>query len=402
MWLRPTLLVLALVASTLARGQDANPPERVLRLNYVEGVVGLQAADAREPTTLPDRPLIPGDRLITQDGGRAELALDTSAIRLDERSELRIEALAAASVRLDLDHGVASLRLRELLEGETFEVATTNASITLREPGEYRVEAAATDLTVLTVRGGAADVETAVGPVRIASGQRVRLEGRDAQVSLEPTSSTDDFDDWVLDREVQVAEAAPSLYGFDARDSYDELDRNGDWYDDPGYGSVWIPAYAYGGWNQFSHGHWERSGMYGWSWMSSTPWGFFTFNSGRWAYLHDRNRWCWVPGQRPYTPRVAQETHPFGHSSRGAAESRHADDGGSAISQPRGEPRAQPRREVHVFNSSPRNPPQQPTAATQNHPATLRTSGSSSTQTSSRSSTAPRTSVFATPSYQQP
>jgi hypothetical protein len=386
----------------LAWGQAPQTPERVLRLSYVEGEVGLQAANERAPTTLPDRPLIPGDRLFTQDGGRAELSLDTCAIRLDERTELRVETLDATSVRMDLHQGVASLRLRELLEGETFEIATANASITLREPGEYRVEVPEANLTVLTVHDGAADVATAAGPLRIASGQRVRLEGREAHASLEPPSSTDDFDDWVLDREVRVAEAAPAPYGFEERDRYDELDRNGDWYDDSGYGRVWMPNYGYGSWDQFSHGHWQRSGMYGWSWMSSAPWGFFTFHSGRWAYLHDRNRWCWVPGQPAHTPRVARETHPFGHSSRGAADSRHADNGGSAMNQPRGESRAQPRREVHVFSSGPRNPPQQPAATTQSHTATMRPSGSSNTRTSVPSSTAPRSSVFAAPKYQQP
>ena len=132
---------------------------------------------------------------------------------------LRVETLDAATVRVDLHQGVASLRLRELLEGETFEIATANASITLSEPGEYRVEAQESDVTVLTVRGGVADVATADGPVRIASGQRVRLEGREAQASLEPPAAADHFDDWVLDREVRMAEAAPSYTALNASDS---------------------------------------------------------------------------------------------------------------------------------------------------------------------------------------
>jgi hypothetical protein len=397
MRLHTAVLAFALAAPSLAWGQAAEIPERVLRLSYVEGVVGLQAEDAREPTTLPDRPLIPGDRLITQDGGRAELALDTSAVRLDERTELRIEALEATSVRMGLSHGVASLRLRELLEGETFEIATTNASITLREPGEYRVEAQASDLTVITVRGGAADVATAAGPVRVASGQRVRLEGREAQASLEPAPQTDDFDDWVLDREVRIAEVAPSSYGFDERANYDELDRNGDWYDDSNYGHVWMPNYAYGSWDPYGHGQWQRYG-YGWSWISSAPWGFFTFNSGRWAFLHDRNRWCWVPSPHP-TPHVARETHPFGHVQR-VADPRYTDDGGAAMLQPRGESRGKPSREVRVSGSTPQNPsPAQPAATPQSHTATMRPSSSSNTRTSSPSTTAPRSSVFAAPSY---
>ncbi len=401
MRLHTAVLALALAAPSLAWSQAPETPERVLRLSYVEGDVGLQAANERAPTIRPDRPLIPGDLLITQDDGRAELALDSSAIRLDERTELRVEALDATSVRVILHQGVASLRLGELLKDETVEIATANASITLREPGEYRVEVPEANLTVLTVRDGAADVATPAGPVRIAGGQRVRLEGREAQARLEPPSSTDDFDDWVLDREVQLAEVAPEPYGFEERDRYDELDRNGDWYDDSAYGRVWISNYGHGSWDQFSHGRWHRNG-YGWSWVSAAPWGYLTFHSGRWAFLHDRNRWCWVPGQPAHSPRVARETHPFGHSSRGTVDSRRPDDGHPAMSLPRSESSAQPDRGVPIFSSGSRNSPPQPAATTPSRTATMRPSGSSNTRTSAPSSTAPRSSVFASPSYQQP
>ena len=139
---------------------------------------------------------------------------------------------------------------------------------------------------MLTVRGGVADVATAAGPVRVASGQRVQFEGREAQASLEPAPATDDFDKRVLDREVQLAEVMTAPNGFEGQDAYAELDGNGDWYDDSNYGHVWMPHYAYGGWDPYGYGQWQHSG-YGWSWASSAPWGFFTFNSGRWAYLHD-------------------------------------------------------------------------------------------------------------------
>ena len=422
MKLPTAVLALALAAPSLAWGQAAETPERVLRLSYVEGVVQLQAEDAPAPTTLPNRPLIPGDRLITQDGGRAELALDTSAVRLDAGSELRVETLEPTSVRMDLNHGIASLRLRELLEGETFEIATANASITLSEPGEYRVEAQASDITVLTVRGGVADVATAAGPVRISTGQRVRLEGIEAQASLEPPASSDDFDDWVLDREVQLADVMTAPNGFEGQDAYAELDRNGEWYDDSSYGHVWMPSYAYGGWDPYGYGQWQQSG-YGWSWASSAPWGYFTFGSGRWAYLHDRNRWCWVPSPHWREPRVASETHPFGHNPRPAVDPRNTGGGSNTpIFRPPVEPRTKPQREVHVL-SGPRTaspqpaptprpapstqpaPTPQPAPSTQGHTGTMRPSGSSNTRPSTPStptpSTTPRSSVFASPSYQQ-
>ena len=403
MKLPTAVLALALAAPSLAWGQAAETPERVLRLSYVEGVVQLQAEDSPAPTTLPNRPLIPGDRLITQDGGRAELALDTSAVRLDAASELRVETLEATSVRMDLNHGVANLRLRELLEGETFEITTANASITLSEPGEYRVEAQASDVTVLTVRGGVADVATPAGPVRISTGQRVRLEGREAQASLEPPASSDDFDDWVLDREVQLADVMTAPNGFEDQDAYAELDRNGEWYDDSSYGHVWMPHYAYGGWDPYGYGQWQQSG-YGWSWASSAPWGYFTFGSGRWAYLHDR--WCWVPSQHWREPRIASETHPFGHSPRPAVEPRNTGGASTPIFRPPVEPRTKPQREVHVL-SGPRSaspqpaPTPQPAPSTQGRTGTMRPSGSPSTQPSTPSTTTPRSSVFASPTYQQ-
>ena len=403
MKLPTAVLALALAAPSLAWSQAAQTPERVLRLSYVEGVVQLQAEDAPAPTTLPNRPLIPGDRLITQDGGRAELALDTSAVRLDAGSELRVQTLEATSVRMDLNHGVASLRLRELLEGETFEIATANASITLSEPGEYRVEAQAADVTVLTVRGGVADVATAAGPVRISTGQRVRLEGLEAQASLEPPASSDDFDDWVLDREVRLAEVMTAPNGFEDQDAYAQLDRNGEWYDDSSYGHVWMPHYAYGGWDPYGYGQWQQSG-YGWSWASSAPWGYFTFGSGRWAYLHDR--WCWVPSPHWREPRVVSETRPFGHSPRPAVDPRNTGGGSTPIFRPPVEPRTKPQREVHVLGaprvSSPKSAPTpQPAPSTQGHTGTMRPSGSPSTQPSTPSTTTPRSSVFASPSYQQ-
>jgi hypothetical protein len=100
------------------------------------------------------------------------------------------------------------------------------------------------------------------------------------------------------------------------------VDRYGEWNDDPNYGRVWMPSYAYGGYDPFRYGSWQRVG-FGWSWIDSVPWGFYTFHSGRWAYLHHRNRWCWVPERDHHTRQVAQDTRPFG---RPRADARSRDD----------------------------------------------------------------------------
>ena len=135
MKLHPALLMLALAASSLAWGQAPDEPERIARLSYAEGAVTFQG-DAESPTsTLPDRPLRPGDRLATGRGGRAELALGTATIRLDEGTELSVIDLEAAAFRVEFSAGTAVVHLRELVEDESFELVTPNATIALQTRG---------------------------------------------------------------------------------------------------------------------------------------------------------------------------------------------------------------------------------------------------------------------------
>jgi hypothetical protein len=145
-------------------------------------------------------------------------------------------------------------------------------------------------------------MESAGGPVRIADGQRALLAGADAYANLIAPRQSDDFDEWVLDREVQLADAAPPPPQYDdaGQPDYAALDDYGEWVDEPSYGRVWMPSYAYGGYTPFSYGSWTHTSYGGWSWYDSMPWGYYTGYGygGRWAYLHDRNRWCWVPPRR--------------------------------------------------------------------------------------------------------
>ncbi len=312
MKLRSILLLFALAAPGLAWGETLDPPERIARLSYVEGEVTFQAARERATTTLPDRPLIPGDFISTAPGARAELALGTATIRLDEQSELVLVDLDAGAIRVELTRGIASVYLDELLENETFEIATPNATIVLEQPGEYRADVLSDESTALTVHEGAASVETAGGPVRIAAGQRVRLEGRDALARLETPRPADAFDDWVMERELRLAEAEPPRYTPYEGGGYGELDRYGEWYDEPRYGRVWMPGYGYAGWSPYYGGYWQRSG-FGWSWFDPAPWGYFTYYSGRWTYLHDRDRWCWVPTRVRPRQFVRDDTRPYWH-----------------------------------------------------------------------------------------
>jgi hypothetical protein len=407
MKLRPLLLLATLAASPLAGAAPSGPPERVARLSYVEGEIAFEAAGERASSTLPDRPFNEDDRLATKADARAEVALGTAALRLDGRTSVRFDELGADRVRLRLEDGVANVTLRELQDGEAFEVVTPNTTLTLVMPGDYRVEVPSEESSIITVHGGAAQAETAGGPVRIADGQRVRLVGRESLASLETAHPADAFDDWVLQREVQLAEAEPT-----ADQEQPELDRYGEWRDDPDYGRVWMPGYAYGGSDPFQYGYWQQVG-FGWSWVDPYPWGPYTSYGGRWAYLHHLNRWCWTPPRHHPPVRTVQETHPFirPRGGRGTIMPLDRDPPRAATSAPvatsaGAEPRTTPRvtpgkpRSGTFVPSLPRNPspaPQSSTPATRStsHPsgATMRPSGSSSSSGSKSSSSSSSTMI---------
>jgi FecR protein len=390
------LMLAFLVASPLAGAAPADLPERLARLSYVEGEIAFQEAGEPARSTLPERPLLPHDRLATKSDARAEIALGTAALRLDENTAVRFEALDTNSVRLKLDAGIANVTLRELRDGETFEIVTPNTTMTLVTPGEYRLEAPSDDTSLITVHGGVAQAETAGGPVRIADGQRVRFVGREALASLETARPADAFDDWVLQREVQFAEAEPS-----ENMAQPELDRYGEWQDDPTYGRVWMPASVYVGWDPFGYGSWQRVG-FGWSWVDPNPWSQYTFYGGRWAYMHHQNRWCWTP-PRPRVPRLVHETHPFGRPRDGKGTIVPVDRdpprtiGRVPLSTPDGAvprmtPRVTPTRPTGTTTYSvPRNSSPPPPAAApvtpQTGSGTMRPAGSAGSSNNSSSST---------------
>ena len=99
-------LALAIGALVLAGGAQpaaaqsfqGDPPGRVARLADLNGQVWLYTPDAGDwVSAARNRPLTSGDRVATDAGGRAELQIGSTTLRVDASSELEI-------VRLDDDH----------------------------------------------------------------------------------------------------------------------------------------------------------------------------------------------------------------------------------------------------------------------------------------------------------
>jgi hypothetical protein len=75
---------------------------------------------------------------------------------------------------------------------------------------------------------------------------------------------------------------------------YNRLAPYGYWVDRPSYGWCWVPRHIRHHWRPYMYGHWVWTD-YGWTWVSTEPYGWATYHYGRW-YDDPDYGWEWVPG----------------------------------------------------------------------------------------------------------
>ena len=180
------LAVLLAIAAASAFGQDQaqDPPSRVARLNYMSGTVSFRPGTVDEWTAATiNYPLYNGDHLWADRDARTELHVGSTALRMGPETALAILNLDDRMVQLSLTGGTLHVRLRYLGDGESFEVDTPNAAVTLLRAGEYRLFVDADrNLTAVTVRGGDAEVT--------GGGHAFTVHARESASSPAPTTTS--------------------------------------------------------------------------------------------------------------------------------------------------------------------------------------------------------------------
>ena len=298
----PILLALAGVAQ--AQTEDGDPPDRVARLSYLAGDIGLLPSGAQDWSDASvNRPLTTGDRLAAGGNARAELELDRAALRLDRDTDLGVLRLDDRLAQFELTRGTASLSVRALAAGESYEIDTPRVALVVDQPGTFRIDVDARDGdTEITAFDGQAVVYGAdQASRRLVGGHTYRFDDSSlARVDESYAGSRDGFDVWCADRDQRYADAQSGRYVSDQVIGYQDLDDYGRWQDDDRYGAVWYPRDVAAGWAPYRFGHWAYVAPWGWTWIDDAPWGFAPYHYGRWVYVGDR--WGWVPGPRDLRP----------------------------------------------------------------------------------------------------
>jgi hypothetical protein len=114
------IITLLLALPGMAQAQDADPPSRVARLNFIEGSVSfLPAGTSDWVTANPNRPLSTGDQLWADQGSRGELHMGGSVLRLSSQTAVSFLNLTDQAVQIQVAQGSASLRVRHLEDNES-------------------------------------------------------------------------------------------------------------------------------------------------------------------------------------------------------------------------------------------------------------------------------------------
>jgi uncharacterized protein DUF6600 len=280
-----------------ATDDDDDPPSRVARLSYANGNVSFEPAGTDDwVSAVVNRPITTGDKLWSDNGARAELHMDSAAIRLSSNTGFSFLNLDDRITQVRITEGVINVRVRHLDPDETFEIDTPNLAFSILREGNYKIDVnEAGDTTIVTVRNGQGEVTGGGSAYTIHSGETGTFAGID-QLDADVQSfrnDGDDFDRFSNDRDRREDRSQSSRYVSSDVIGYEDLDDNGGWRSVPEYGTVWFPHTTIVGWAPYRYGHWAWISPWGWTWVDDAPWGFAPFHYGRWVTV--RGVWGWVP-----------------------------------------------------------------------------------------------------------
>jgi hypothetical protein len=275
-----------------------NPPSRVARISFLEGSVSLQPGGTGDwGNAAKNRPMTIGDKLWTDRDSRAELQAGQVAIHLGDMTALSFLNLDQNVTQMRLAEGKLNFRVREIRQGENYEVDTPNLAFTVREAGAFRIDVNENgDSSSVTVIRGQGEVAAGGQIYTLHAGERADITGTDSNVQYAAGAATepDALDRWAQERDVREDRSASAQHVSRDVVGYSDLDDNGTWKEEPDYGSVWVPNNVSPGWAPYSNGYWNYVGPWGWTYVDYAPWGFAPFHYGRWNNFG--GYWGWCPG----------------------------------------------------------------------------------------------------------
>ncbi len=270
------------------------------------GTIVRQAQDGQEISGRVNLPLFPGDEVITDRRGRAEIHLaDGNVLALDRSTDVVLRTILnaydtdAQETVIELRYGHVALQ-RTSLSQEALRLDTPNASYAASEPAVYAVEAESGQPEHIMVFSGQIEVRTPVRTTLMPEGDEGHVDSNGLYGLVSQRDDADEFERWFM-RRAQGYSSGESAY-LDQPLAYSDsnLQEYGSWTFVSSIGTWGWRPYVGTGWRPYYYGNW----MYGPNgclvWVSDEPWGWVPYHYGRWAY-DPIYGWVWIPGYT-YSP----------------------------------------------------------------------------------------------------
>jgi hypothetical protein len=289
--------LLSFVAPQARADDEKDPPTRVARISYTDGSVSLQPGGEGDwGSAAKNRPMTIGDKLWVDKDARAELQTGQASIHLGSMTALSFLNLDENVTQIRLPEGSINFRVRELREGDLYEVDTPNLAFTVKQAGAFRIDVGENgDSSRVTVIRGEGEIMADGKSYTVHAGEQAEFNGvENPTYGIVRAPGPDGLDRWAEERDLKEDRSESGNYVSRDMPGYDDLDDYGTWRDEPEYGHVWYPRDVAADWAPYSNGYWSWVGPWGWTWVDYAPWGFAPFHYGRWAFIG--GAWGWCPG----------------------------------------------------------------------------------------------------------
>jgi len=208
-----------------------DPPSRVARISFTDGSVSLQPGGTGDwGTATKNRPMTIGDKLWVDQNSRAELQAGQAALHLGSMTAISFLNLDQNITQIRLAEGKLNFRVREILQGDNYEVDTPNLAFTVREAGDFRIEVNENgDYTSVTAIRGQGEIAAGGQTYPLHAGERADVTGTDNNVKFSTAAAPapDDLDRWAQDRDLKEDNSPSAKHVSRDMVGYSDLDDNG-------------------------------------------------------------------------------------------------------------------------------------------------------------------------------
>src|SRR5271157_973256 len=174
----PLLLALICFVAQPAAAEEGDPPSRVGRISYLDGGVSFEPANTTDWTNAAlNRPMTVGDHLWADANSKAEIEAGDATLHLGDKTGVSFLNLDDKTIQVRMSEGALNMSVRELKDGDIYELDTPNLAFTVTSAGAFRFDVnEAGDYTGITALRGEGEV-TAGGKtshVKPAAGEEFR------------------------------------------------------------------------------------------------------------------------------------------------------------------------------------------------------------------------------------